>query len=136
MILLKVNIYTLIINTAIVKELKYMKSTKVIETLLELATNEIPVNYNSLVNTFNNDKFKIIYANKQYAKRVINCYGIYTSMLQMRINKTNKTIVLLMVHYNNHNYKHDIDTKKDSVLIVYMRCDMEVLFDNSKYVNC
>ena len=113
-----------------------MKSIKEIETLLELADNEVPVNYNSLINTFKNDKFEISYANKEYAKRYINRNNIYTSMLQIRINETNKMIVILMVHYNNHNYKHDIDTKKDSVLIVYMRCDMEVLFDNSKYVNC
>ena len=107
----------------------------VIDTLLELADNEVPVNYNSLINTFNNDKFEISYVNKEYAKRYINRNGIYTSMLQIRINETNKMIVILMVHYNNHNYRHDIDKKKDSVLIVYIRCSTEVLFNNSKYIN-
>lgn len=107
----------------------------VIDTLLELADNEVPVNYNSLINTFNNDKFEISYTNKEYAKRYINRNSIYTSMLQIRINETNKMIVILMVHYNNHNYRHDIDKKKDSVLIVYIRCSTEVLFNNSKYIN-
>ena len=107
----------------------------VIETLLELANNEVPVNYNSLVNTFKNSRFKITYENKQYAKRYINRNGIYTSMLQIRINETNKMIVILMVHYNNHNYRHDIDKKKDSVLIVYIRCGEENLFNNNKYIN-
>ena len=50
----------------------------VIETLLELASNEVPVNYNSLINTFNNDKFEISYSNKEYAKRHINRNNIYT----------------------------------------------------------
>ena len=113
-----------------------MKSIKEIETLLELAKNEVPVNYNSLVNTFNNDKFEISYANKEYAKRYINRNNIYTSMLQIRINETNKMIVILMVHYNNHNYRHDIDKKKDSVLIVHVRCGDEWLFENNKYINC
>lgn len=108
----------------------------VIDTLLELADNEVPVNYNSLINTFNNDKFEISYANKEYAKRYINRNSIYTSMLQIRINETNKMIVILMVHYNNHNYRYDIDKKKDSVLIVYIRCSTEVLFNNSKYIAC
>ena len=112
-----------------------MKRIEEIETLLELADNEVPVNYNSLINTFNNDKFEISYVNKEYAKRYINRNGIYTSMLQMRINETNKMIVILMVHYNNHNYRHNIDKKKDSVLIVYIRCSTEVLFNNSKYIN-
>lgn len=107
----------------------------VIETLLELADNEVPVNYNSLVNTFKNSRFEITYENKQYAKRYINRNNIYTSMLQIRINETNKMIVILMVHYNNHNYRHDIDKKKDSVLIVYIRCGEENLFNNSKYIN-
>lgn len=107
----------------------------VIETLLELADNEVPVNYNSLINTFNNDKFEITYENKQYAKRYINRNDIYTSMLQIRINETNKMIVILMVHYNNHNYRHDIDKKKDLVLIVYIRCGEENLFNNNKYIN-
>ena len=107
----------------------------VIETLLELAKNGVPVNYKSLVNAFNNDKFEISYANKEYAKRHINRNNIYTSMLQIRINETNKMIVILMVHYNNHNYRHDIDKKKDSVLIVYMRYGEENLFNNSKYIN-
>lgn len=108
----------------------------VIETLLELAKNEVPVNYNSLVNTFKNDKFRIGYENKEYTKRYINRNGIYTSMLQIRINEINKMIVILMIHYNNHNYRHDIDKKKDSVLIVHIRCGEETLFDNSKYINC
>lgn len=108
----------------------------VIETLLELANNEVPVNYNSLINTFKNDKFRISYENKEYAKRYINRNGIYTSMLQIRINEINKMIVILMIHYNNHNYRHDIDKKKDSVLIVHIRCGSETLFDNSKYINC
>ena len=86
-----------------------MKRIEEIETLLELADNEVPVNYNSLINTFNNDKFEISYVNKEYTKRYINRNGIYTSMLQIRINETNKMIVILMVHYNNHNYRHDID---------------------------
>ena len=47
----------------------------VIETLLELASNEVPVNYNSLINTFNNDKFEISYSNKEYAKRYINNFN-------------------------------------------------------------
>ena len=106
-----------------------MKRIEEIETLLELADNEVPVNYNSLINTFNNDKFEISYVNKEYTKRYINRNGIYTSMLQIRINETNKMIVILMVHYNNHNYRHDIDKKKDSVLIVYIRCSTEVLFN-------
>lgn len=107
----------------------------VIETLLELANNEVPVNYNSLVNTFKNSRFEITYENKQYAKRYINRNNIYTSMLQIRINETNKMIVILMVHYNNHNYRHDIDKKKDSVLIVYIRRGEENLFNNNKYIN-
>ena len=42
-----------------------MKSIEEIDTLLELANNEVPVNYKSLVNTFKNDKFIIKYENKQ-----------------------------------------------------------------------
>ena len=113
-----------------------MKKIEEIETLLELANNEVPVNYNSLVNTFKNSRFKITYENKEYAKRYINRNNIYTSMLQIRINETNKMIVILMVHYNNHNYRHDIDKKKDSVLIVHIRCGDEWLFENNKYINC
>ena len=41
-----------------------MKRIEEIDTLLELADNEVPVNYNSLINTFNNDKFIIKYENK------------------------------------------------------------------------
>ena len=112
-----------------------MKRIEEIETLLELAKNEVPVNYKSLVNTFKNSRFEISYANKEYAKRHINRNNIYTSMLQIRINETNKMIVILMVHYNNHNYRHDIEKKKDSVLIVYIRYGEENLFNNSKYID-
>ena len=108
----------------------------VIETLLELAKNEVPVNYNSLINTFNNDKFEISYSNKEYAKRYINRNNIYTSMLELYINETNKKLVILMIHYDNPDYAHNVDTKKDLVVIVYMRCGTETLFDNSKYINC
>ena len=115
-----------------------MKSIEEIDTLLELADNEVPVNYNSLINTFKNDKFIIKYENKQYVRRAINCPGTYTTMLEVHINEIdeiNKMIVILMVHNNNHNYRHDIDKKKDSVLIVYIRCGEENLFNNSKYIN-
>ena len=40
-----------------------MKSIKEIETLLELAKNEVPVNYKSLVNTFKNSRFEKTYEN-------------------------------------------------------------------------
>ena len=50
-----------------------MKSIEEIEVLLELASNEVPVNYKSLVNTFKNSRFKITYENKQYVRRAINC---------------------------------------------------------------
>ena len=113
-----------------------MKSIKEIETLLELADNEVPVNYNSLINTFNNDKFEISYENKQYTKRVINRHGIYTAMLEVYINEINKKVVILMVHYNNYDYIHYVERKKDSVLIVYMRCGTEMLFENNKYISC
>ena len=91
-----------------------MKRIEEIETLLELADNEVPVNYNSLINTFNNDKFIIKYANEKYARRAINRHGIYTSLLEVYINEINEMVVILMVHYNNYDYIHDIDTKKDS----------------------
>ena len=108
----------------------------VIETLLELANNEVPVNYNSLVNTFKNDKFRISYENKRYARRVINRYDIYTAMLELYINETNKKLVILMIHYDNPDYIHNVDVKKDLVVIVYIRCDSEILFENNKYINC
>ena len=108
----------------------------VIETLLELANNEVPVNYNSLVNTFKNDKFEITYENKRYARRVINRYGIYTAMLELYINETDEKIVILMIHYNNPDYIHDVDVKRDLVVIVYIRRGPETLFDNSKYISC
>ena len=111
-----------------------MKRIEEIETLLELADNEVPVNYNSLVNTFKNDKFIIKYENKQYVRRAINCPGTYTTMLEVHINEIDEKVVMLMIHYNNSDYTHDVDTKKDLVLIVYMRCGKEWLFNNSKYV--
>lgn len=111
-----------------------MKRIEEIETLLELANNEVPVNYKSLVNTFKNDKFIIKYENKQYVRRAINCPGTYTTMLEVHINEINEKVVMLMIHYNNSDYTHDVDTKKDLVLIVYMRCGKEWLFNNSKYV--
>lgn len=113
-----------------------MKRIEEIETLLELAKNEVPVNYNSLVNTFKNSRFKITYENKQYTRRVINCHGIYTAMLEVHINEIDEKAVILMIHYNNPDYIHEVDTKKDSVLIVYMRCGNEWLFENNKYINC
>ena len=111
-----------------------MKRIEEIETLLELANNEVPVNYKSLVNTFKNDKFIIKYENKQYVRRAINCPGTYTTMLEVHINEIDEKVVMLMIHYNNSDYIHDVDTKKDLVLIVYMRCGKEWLFNNSKYV--
>ena len=111
-----------------------MKSIEEIETLLELANNEVPVNCKSLVNTFKNDKFIIKYENKQYVRRAINCPGTYTTMLEVHINEIDEKVVMLMIHYNNSDYTHDVDTKKDLVLIVYMRCGKEWLFNNSKYV--
>ena len=111
-----------------------MKNIEEIETLLELANNEVPVNYKSLVNTFKNDKFIIKYENKQYVRRAINCPSTYTTMLEVHINKKKEKVVMLMIHYNNSDYIHDVDTKKDLVLIVYMRCGKEWLFNNSKYV--
>ena len=45
-------------------------------------------------------------------------------------------IVILMVHYNNYNYRHDIDKKNDSVLILHIRCGDAWLFENNKYINC
>ena len=113
-----------------------MKSIKEIETLLELTKNEVPVNYNSLINTFKNSRFKITYENKQYIRRVINCHGIYTTMLEVCTNETDEKIVMLMIHYNNPDYIHDVDVKRDLVLIVYMRRGPETLFDNSKYISC
>ena len=113
-----------------------MKSIKEIETLLELASNEVPVNYKSLVNTFKNDKFIIKYENKQYVRRAINCPGTYTTMLEVHINEIDEKVVILMIHYNNSDYIHEVDTKKDSVLIVCMRCGNEWLFENNKYINC
>ena len=111
-----------------------MKSIEEIEVLLELASNEVPVNYKSLVNTFKNSRFKITYENKQYVRRAINCPGTYTTMLEVHINEIDEKVVMLMIHYNNSDYTHDVDTKKDLVLIVYMRCGKEWLFNNSKYV--
>ena len=111
-----------------------MKRIEEIETLLELANNEVPVNYKSLVNTFKNSRFKITYENKQYVRRAINCPGTYTTMLEVHINEIDEKVVMLMIHYNNSDYTHDVDTKKDLVLIVYMRCGKEWLFNNSKYV--
>lgn len=113
-----------------------MKRIEEIETLVELASNEVPVNYKSLVNTFKNDKFIIKYENKQYVRRAINCPGTYTTMLEVYINEINEMVVILMVHYNNSDYIHDVDTKKDSVLIVHIRCGDEWLFENNKYINC
>ena len=52
-----------------------MKSIEEIDTLLELANNEVPVNYNSLINTFKNSRFKITYENKEYVRRAISCPG-------------------------------------------------------------
>ena len=111
-----------------------MKSIEEIETLLELANNEVHINYKSLVNTFKNDKFIIKYENKQYVRRAINCPGTYTTMLEVHINEIDEKVVMLMIHYNNSDYTHDVDTKKDLVLIVYMRCGKEWLFNNRKYV--
>ena len=111
-----------------------MKSIEEIETLLQLDNTEDHVNYKSLVNTFKNDKFIIKYENKQYVRRAINCPGTYTTMLEVHINEIDEKVVMLMIHYNNSDYTHDVDTKKDLVLIVYMRCGKEWLFNNSKYV--
>ena len=111
-----------------------MKRIEEIETLLELANNEVPVNYKSLVNTFKNSRFEITYENKQYVRRAINCPGTYTTMLEVHINEIDEKVVMLMIHYNNSDYTHNVDTKKDLVLIVYMRCGKEWLFNNSKYI--
>ena len=113
-----------------------MKRIEEIETLLELAKNEVPVNYNSLINTFKNSRFEITYENKQYVRRAINCHGIYTAMLEVHIYEIDEKFVMLMVHYNNHDYSHYVEKKKDSVLIVCMRCGNEWLFENNKYINC
>ena len=41
-----------------------------------------------------------------------------------------------MIHYNNPDYIHDVDVKRDLVVIVYIRRGPETLFDNSKYISC
>ena len=84
-----------------------MKSIKEIETLLELAKNEVPVNYNSLINTFKNSRFKITYENKQYTSYNRNA-GISIGCYDKQIDRLKYPLKLVSCSYKG-SYE-DLDT--------------------------
>lgn len=102
--------------------------------LIELAENEIPVNLGSLVNTFQIDNESLKY--KEYVAFRGDIYGAW---IVFKIEKVQYYIFFILNESHNieddNSKLHDFYDKEDDVIIVRIEktVDREKIFNNTKY---
>ena len=102
--------------------------------LIELAKNEIPVNLGSLVNTFPMDNESL--KHKEYVAFRGNMYGAW---IVFKIEKVQYYIFFVLSEshniYDDNSRLHDFYNKEDDVIIVRIEktVDRDRIFNNTKY---
>ena len=102
--------------------------------LIELAENEIPVNLGSLINTF-----PMINESLKYKEYVAFRSDIYGAWIVLKIEKVQYYVFFILSEsYNiedDNSKLHDFYNKEDDVIIVRIEktVDRDQIFNNTKY---